>query len=83
MKLIDIIEAKMEIVMQDDLEDIDLLPALPFPETTSLDDVLNNIQLYYESEALKKHNNIAERAAKDELRIEPHTFRKRIKSRNT
>ena len=58
-----------------------LLPPLPFSEDMSIDDILDNVRNHYEVMALRRHNGNAEKAAKEDLHIQPHTLRKRIKSR--
>ena len=62
-------------------QDHDLLPPLPFSEDMSIDDILDNVRNHYEVMALRRHNGNATKAATEDLHIQPHTLRKRLKSR--
>lgn len=59
-----------------------LLPDLPLPDDTTIDEVLKNIEFNFYDRALQRHEYNAEKAAQEDLHIQPHTFRKRLKTRN-
>ena len=62
-------------------KDLEALPDLPLPDDTTIDEVLLSIRDHYYDKALNRNNNNAEKAAKNDLRMKPHTLRKHLRER--
>ena len=60
--------------------DFSLLPKIPFQDRVSIKSVLETIRFDYYHKALRRNNDVKERAAKD-LNMEPHTLRKHLREK--